>query len=276
MNAGATRVGRRDRAAVPRRGPARLLAPDRAPARPTASRLGRRRRSRRWPTTAPRAEEEWGLEDPRVTYVEELGRWIVAYTAFGRERPGRLAGQTDGLPDVRAARHRDVRPRTRTPSCSPRRVDGEWILFHRPTSAAGRRRLALALLGPRAGSSPEPVLRPPRRAAGGTRPASAWAPPPIETEHGWLVVYHGVRQTVAGRALPRRPGAARPRPPGEGASGARAEWVLGPRAATRSGDVPNVVFPCGLVHHEETDRLRLYYGAADTCIGLATANCATS
>jgi predicted GH43/DUF377 family glycosyl hydrolase len=33
-----------------------------------------------------------------------------------------------------------------------------------------------------------------------------------------------------------------------------------------------VVFPCGMVHEPETDRLLLYYGAADTRIGLATAD----
>ena len=41
------------------------------------------------------AEEEWGLEDPRVTYVEELGRWIIAYTAFGRGGPGVSLAQTE-------------------------------------------------------------------------------------------------------------------------------------------------------------------------------------
>ena len=52
------------------------------------------------------------------------------------------------------------------------------------------------------------------------------------------------------------------------------EWVLGPGADYEvSGDVPNVVFPCGLVHHPSTDKLCLYYGAADTRIGLATASC---
>jgi predicted GH43/DUF377 family glycosyl hydrolase len=32
-----------------------------------------------------------------------------------------------------------------------------------------------------------------------------------------------------------------------------------------------VVFPCGLVHDEASDQIRLYYGAADTSICLATA-----
>ena len=49
--------------------------------------------------------------------------------------------------------------------------------------------------------------------------------------------------------------------------------MLGPGADYEvSGDVPNVVFPCGLVHHPDTDELYLYYGAADTRVGLATAS----
>ena len=38
------------------------------------------------------------------------------------------------------------------------------------------------------------------------------------------------------------------------------------------GDVPGVVFPCGLLHDSHTDELRLYYGAADSYIAMATAS----
>jgi beta-1,4-mannooligosaccharide/beta-1,4-mannosyl-N-acetylglucosamine phosphorylase len=34
--------------------------------------------------------------------------------------------------------------------------------------------------------------------------------------------------------------------------------------------VDNVVFPCGAIADPEVDRLRIYYGAADTCVGLAS------
>ena len=37
-----------------------------------------------------------------------------------------------------------------------------------------------------------------------------------------------------------------------------------------NGRVDNVVFPCGAIADIETDTIRIYYGAADTCIGLAT------
>jgi predicted GH43/DUF377 family glycosyl hydrolase len=96
-------------------------------------------------------------------------------------------------------------------------------------------------------------------------------PPPLRTDHGWLMIYHGVKQTVSGsiyrvglaltdlneptRLLHRLP-----------------QWILAPLASyEREGDVPNVVFPCGLVHDEASDQIRLYYGAADTSVCLATA-----
>ena len=38
------------------------------------------------------------------------------------------------------------------------------------------------------------------------------------------------------------------------------------------GDVGNVVFPCGTTLQDDGDTLNIYYGAADTCIALATAS----
>ena len=96
-------------------------------------------------------------------------------------------------------------------------------------------------------------------------------PPLLRTEHGWLLIYHGVKDTVSGsvyriglaltaldeptRVLHRLP-----------------NWIFGPLTEyEREGDVPNVVFPCGFVHDEASDEIRLYYGAADTSICVATA-----
>jgi hypothetical protein len=49
------------------------------------------------------------------------------------------------------------------------------------------------------------------------------------------------------------------------------EWVFGPEAAYEThGDVNNVTFPCGYTVAPDGDTLNLYYGAADTCIAMAT------
>lgn len=214
-------------------------------------------------------EEEWGLEDPRVTFAEDLGRWIVTYTAFGREGPGVSLAQTE---DFRTFERMGMvmSPEDKNAVLLPRQIGGEWILFHRPTSVHGADVWMSRSSDLRSWRSPELVM--------GRRPGGWWdsarvgmGPPPLETEHGWLVVYHGVRETVAG-GLYRAGLALLDLDEPSRVLRRSDEWVLGPKADYEvAGDVPNVVFPCGLVHDAAEDRLLLYYGAADTCIGLATA-----
>ena len=216
-------------------------------------------------------EEEWGLEDPRVTFVEELGRWIITYTAFGRRGPGVSLAQTA---DFRTFERLGmvVSPEDKNAALFPRRIGGDWVLLHRPTSVHGADVWLSRSSDLKSWRAPELVMG--RREGGWWDSARiGMGPPPLETEHGWLVVYHGVRQTVAG-GLYRAGLALLDLEQPSTVLRRSEEWVLGPGADYEtSGDVPNVVFPCGLVHHRESDRLHLYYGAADTRIALATASC---
>jgi predicted GH43/DUF377 family glycosyl hydrolase len=152
-------------------------------------------------------------------------------------------------------------------------IDGHWVLFHRPQTGYGGSRGSILLSRStdlRSWTAPEQVLEP-RAGAWWDSMRIGIGPPPLRTAHGWLVIYHGVKETVAGdiyrvglaltdldeptRVLNRLP-----------------HWVLGPQEDyERTGDVPNVVFPCGVVHDSGTDEVRLYYGGADTTICLATA-----
>ena len=51
------------------------------------------------------------------------------------------------------------------------------------------------------------------------------------------------------------------------------EWIFGPQETyEQRGDVDNVVFPCGYTLAPDGDTVRVYYSAADTSIGLATAS----
>ena len=217
-----------------------------------------------------RDEEEWGLEDPRVTYVGELGSWLITYTSFGRGGPGISIARTD---DFQTFERLGVamRPEDKNGVLLPRRIAGDWVLFHRPAAAVGADVWLSRSSDLKRWRSPEIVLD--RREGGWWDSARVgMGPPPLETEHGWLAVYHGVRQTVAGGLY--RAGLALLDLEQPAVVLRRSdEWVLGPEAAYEvSGDVPNVVFPCGLVLHRDSDRLFLYYGAADTRIGLATAS----
>jgi predicted GH43/DUF377 family glycosyl hydrolase len=51
------------------------------------------------------------------------------------------------------------------------------------------------------------------------------------------------------------------------------EWVFAPAAPYEiTGDVSRVIFPTGWVADAASDDLHLYYGAADSVIGVATAS----
>ncbi len=50
-------------------------------------------------------------------------------------------------------------------------------------------------------------------------------------------------------------------------------WVFGPQQPyERVGDIGDVVFPCGVTHNPESGEIRMYDGAAATCLALATGN----
>ena len=216
--------------------------------------------------------EVWGVEDPRLTWIDELGVWVIAFTSFGPGGPGLSLATTKDFHTVE--RLGMVRaPEDKNGALLPRRVGGDFILFHRPVTALTHRAdiwlsrsQDLSMWHP-----PEPVM--------GARPGGWWdsarigiGPPPIETSEGWLMIYHGVRQTVAG-ALYRAGLALLDLEEPTRVRRRCAEWVLGPREDYElMGDVPGVVFPCGLVHNPKTDELRLYYGAADSYIAMATAS----
>jgi len=225
------------------------------------------------PLLAPdpaRREESWGLEDPRLTRLDELDGWIVAYTAFGPGGPGVSLASTRDFRTVQRLGMVRV-PEDKNAALLPRRIGGRYILFHRPVTVIGARAdIWLSRSDDlNSWSSPEPVLE--------ARPGGWWdsarvgmGPPPIETPEGWLVVYHGVRATVAG-ALYRVGLALLDLDDPARVLRRCDEWVLGPAESYElMGDVPGVVFPCGLVHDPGTDQLRLYYGAADTCVAVAT------
>jgi predicted GH43/DUF377 family glycosyl hydrolase len=217
--------------------------------------------------------EQWGFEDPRVVWLPELERWSIACTTYGPPGPAVYLALTT---DFRSVERLGVirRAEDKNAALLPERIDGKWILFHRPSEGAVTGSGGEIVLSRSADliswSTPEQVLAP-RAGAWWDSRRIGIGPPPLRTERGWLIVYHGVRDTVSGalyrvgvaladldeptRVTHRRPG-----------------WIFGPHADyERAGDVPNAVFPCGLTHDEPTGELRLYYGAADTSIALATA-----
>mgnify|MGYP000921117487 CR=1 FL=1 len=224
------------------------------------------------PTLLPDAEafpeELWGIEDPRVTFVEELGKYAVAYTAFSKGGPGVALCLTE---DFRSFERLGLvmQPDDKDAALLPRRIRGEFALVHRPMTD----------LGAHVWVSYSPDLRnwgghrlvlPARKGAWWDANKVGLSPPLVETPGGWLMLYHGVRQTASG-SLYRLGAALLALDEPEVVLARGDEWIFGPEADYEwRGDVPNVVFPCGYTVGDDGDALHLYYGAADSCIALAT------
>ena len=105
---------------------------------------------------------------------------------------------------------------------------------------------------------------------------SAWqstkigpGPIPIETNEGWLMIYHGVINTCNGFVY--RMGAALLDLNEPWKVLARSKnYIMAPWEQYECmGDVPNVVFPCAALHDKESGKIAIYYGCADTVTGLA-------
>ena len=92
---------------------------------------------------------------------------------------------------------------------------------------------------------------------------------PIETSEGWLLFYHGVSSTCNGFVYSI--GGAILDIDNPSIVKYRCEtYLLTPEAEYEErGFVPNVVFPCATIHDPATGRIALYYGAADSVVGLA-------
>ncbi|MGF7143323.1 beta-1,4-mannooligosaccharide/beta-1,4-mannosyl-N-acetylglucosamine phosphorylase [Anaerotaenia torta] len=94
---------------------------------------------------------------------------------------------------------------------------------------------------------------------------------PIETTEGWLLFYHGVCGTCngfvysIGAAILDRENPAK-------VLYRTKDYIMTPEADYEvSGFVPNVTFPCSALFDADTGRIAIYYGAADTCLGIAYA-----
>lgn len=225
-----------------------------------------------YPTLMPDAEafpeELWGIEDPRITYIPELRKYAVVYTAYSYGGPGVSLALTEDF--VTFERYGSIMsPDDKDAALLPHRVGGNWALLHRPATTLGAHIWISYSPDLRHWGSHKMILE---ARKGGWWDANkiGLSPPPIETSEGWLIIYHGVRITPAG-CIYRLGLALMDLYTPERCIARGNTWVFGPEADyEKVGDVANVVFPCGYTIAADDDTIQLYYGAADSSIALAT------
>ena len=215
-------------------------------------------------------DELWGIEDPRITYVPELEQYAIVYTAYASGGPGVALALTK---DFRSFERYGVimQPEDKDAALLPHRIDGRWALIHRPVTASNAHIWISYSSDLRNWGGHIKILE---ARLGGWWDANkiGLSPPPIQTPEGWLMIYHGVKQNGSG-VIYRLGLALFDLNEPECCLRRGTDWVFAPEEPyERHGDVDKVVFPCGTTLGPDGDTLRIYYGAADTSIAVATAS----
>jgi predicted GH43/DUF377 family glycosyl hydrolase len=103
-------------------------------------------------------EELWGIEDPRITWLEELNKWVICYTAYSRGGPLVSLAMTS---DFKSFNRMGpvMPPEDKDAALFPVKFKGLWAMLHRPVPKS-------ALLGAHIWISFSPNLKTLGRASG--------------------------------------------------------------------------------------------------------------
>jgi len=224
------------------------------------------------PTLEPMSihdEAEFGIEDPRIVWVEEFKKHIIACVSF-------CAGVENAPPSISLISTYDfssftriarLAPPNKNGALFPKKIGGRFAMIHRP-SINGRSDVWVSFSKDLAHWGDNRVLLQTRKRMWDEHRVGI-GPPPIEVDEGWLIIYHGARETASGSLY--RVGLALLDKETLRLTHRVPEWVLSPETGYEvTGFVDGVIFPCGAVIEE--GELRLYYGAADSVLALATAS----
>jgi predicted GH43/DUF377 family glycosyl hydrolase len=214
----------------------------------------------RQPLLSP--QDEWetrGVEDPRVTYLADEGRFIMAYTAYSPLGITPMFAESTNLLTWRRLGPLVKDEDNKDHVLFPRQVGGRYVTFHRRPPA-----IWIAYSDDlRRWDDFQVVIEPRPGHWDGNRVGAGGVP--IETEHGWLVLYHGYDDEIVYRF-----GACLLDLDDPTQVIARAsDFIMAPRETWEfKGDVSNAIFSAANPVVEGT--VYVYYGGADRVIGLAT------
>ncbi len=213
-------------------------------------------------------EERWGLEDPRVIWLEDLGKFAIAYVSYSSVGPKVSLALTK---DFQIIERFGVLlpPEDKDASLFPRKFGGRYVMIHRPI-VSGEAHIWIAFSPDLIHWGEHRVLLHRRGGSWDSNRVGLGAQP-IETSDGWLLIYHGVRRTVSGSLYRVGLALLDLEEPWRVVKRSQ-EWVFGPKEPYEFiGDVSGVVFPTGAIINRENNELRLYYGAADSSVCVAFA-----
>jgi beta-1,4-mannooligosaccharide/beta-1,4-mannosyl-N-acetylglucosamine phosphorylase len=228
----------------------------------------------------------WELDDEDIKWVDESGKPFQPGYAYDP----RLCKIDDmyyimwctsmgGFPTIGLGSTKDFKtfvrhenaflPFNRNGVLFPRKINGNYVLLSRP-SDNGHTPFGDVFL------SESPDLKYWGKHRMVMRKNTTWeslkigpGPVPIETDEGWLMIYHGVVLTCNGYVYSFSTALLDLEEPSKVLYRSK-YYLLTPEAEYETcGFVPNVCFPCATLCDAPTGRLAIYYGAADTYTAVA-------
>lgn len=211
-----------------------------------------------------------GCEDPRLTLMGD--NLHMFYTAYDGNNPPVVAASVISIKDFLVQNWNWSKPQLVTPygidnkdACLfPEKIGGHYHVLHRANNhicfdpimsldyKIHRVESFTPIVGPRQGMWDSAKV--------------GIAGPPLKTKKGWLLFYHGVSDNSTYRVGAVLLDLRDPRV----ILSRTTDSILEPEMDyEKIGIIPNVVFPCGAVVKKET--VFMYYGGADTVVGVATA-----
>nr|WP_199076790.1 glycosidase [Pedobacter sp. ASV19] len=241
------------------------------------------------PVVLPETEEpDTNVYDMRIVAHED--GWMYGLFCTERKDPSAPAyDQSMAVAQCGIARTRDLKswerladlktpsPQQRNVVLHPEFVDGQYAFFTRPqdgfieSGTGGGIGFGLSASMEHAVIEKETVVDP-KQYHTVYEAKNGMGPEPIKTDHGWLFLAHGVRNTAAGlryvlylfmtdlhdlTKVIYKP----------------AGYFLAPEGIERVGDVSNVVFCNGWILDED-GKIFIYYASSDTRMHVATTNLA--
>ena len=225
------------------------------------------------PFMAPTSEgvfaryEEYGIEDPRICAMDD--HYLITYSAYSRHGVRIGLAQTRDFQSIERvslitqADYRNV-------VLFPRKFNGRYARLDRPHSEISPWSIWISYSPDLVHWGDSQVVMRPLQYHWDEMKIGPGATP-IETDHGWLHIYHGVFPTMDGSVYRLGVALHDLDDPAKVLS-VSDEWILQPEDPWEvTGYVHNVVFTCGAVP-EDDGTVKIYWGGADSvmCVGTAT------
>lgn len=210
--------------------------------------------------------EEYGVEDPRITFLED--EYLITYSAYSRHgvRIGLAKTQDfNTIERISLITEADYRNSV----IFPEKIGGLYIRMDRPHSDINPWSIWISYSPDLIYWGNSKVIMKPTQYHWDEMKIGPGAPP-IKTKKGWLSIYHGVFHTMDGSVYRLGVALHDLNDPSK-IVGVGDNWILQPEEMyERVGYVHNVVFTCGAVA-EEDGTVKIYWGGADTVMCAGTA-----